>query len=224
MSMQRQALVVSILAAAAAIGCGVETPEAEKPDPALLALEAKALPEETARRTFLDFGGKLALLGYELGTSGPVSAGGEIPLTLYWQASAPLDPGWQLGAEVLSQGSPLSTEVRGALHGGDSKFGPSGFRVGRLYKDELTIKLPDALPHAEVTITASVMQSLAEPEAERRAPVFRLPVLSGPSAGNNRGVVAHLPATVTQKAAAPAANERQRRSRRRDSAPAPSAR
>jgi hypothetical protein len=52
-----------------------------------------------------------------------------------------------------------------------------------------------------------------------RAPLFRLPVLSGPSDGDDRGIVVHLAAVETRKAAAPS-DEQKRRSRRRDEAPA----
>jgi hypothetical protein len=224
MNMQRQTRLWAFVAASVGFGCNGEQPASAAADPALIALEAKGLPADTVRRTYADFGGKIALLGYELGTTGPVKAGDELGLTLYWQASAPLEPGWELTAEVLSRGAVLATQVTGALHGGaDSKLGPAGFRLGRLYKDELKIKLPEALRHPEISIVASVKRSLPQENPERTAPEFRLPVLSGSSDGNHRAVVAHLPAIVTEKAA-PAAKERQRRSRRRDGAPAPSAR
>ena len=220
--MQPRTSLLMALLASAACGCSEQSASSAKPDPELLALEAKALPPESAHRAFIDFGGKIALVGYELGTTGPVSGGSEIGLTLYWQASAPLEPGWELTTEVLSQRDLLASEAQGALHTGpDSKLGPSAFRIGRLYKDELRIKLPEQLSRAEISIAASVKRSL--PPADPALPplVFRLPVLSGPSDGNNRGIVAHLPATVTTKASADSGQKR--RPRRRDSAPSPSA-
>lgn len=222
--MQRRALMVAAVAASALFGCSAEQTAAGKPDPALLALETRTLPADSARTTFIDFGGKVALVGYELGSAGPASAGNELSLTLYWQASAALEPGWELATEVLSNGKVLETRAEGALRGGaDSPLGPSAFRLGRLYKDELTLKLPDMLPDPEITLAASVRRVVPAADAATVDSVFRLPVLSGPSDGEHRGVIAHLPATVTEERPRPKASERRRPSRRRDGAPAPSA-
>src|SRR5688500_6418066 len=63
-------------------------------DPALESNVLDGVPSDIAERCYVDFEGKLALIGYDVEPKGVVGPGGKLSLTLYWQSSAPLGPGW----------------------------------------------------------------------------------------------------------------------------------
>ena len=86
-----------------AAGCGKAPPKQEpaKLSPALQAHVLDAVPSDIQHRMFVDFGGKVHLLGYNIEPEGVVAPGGKVKLTLYWQSIARLGPGWGLFTHVL---------------------------------------------------------------------------------------------------------------------------
>jgi hypothetical protein len=220
MSMRHSLWMLAILTMGA--GCAEQSAAARAALPPPVGTEVRALPE-TATPMFVDFGGKLRLVGYELSGELPARAGAELSLDLYWESAKAIEPGWQLTTELSSGGVRLGEAGKpaSAADNADENASPAGFRLGRIYRDQHKLQLPDELPGSSLTILAAV--SLAQPKGtshspDSATPSFHVPVLSGPSDGEERGVVAHVPAVagkLPQKAKKP---ERERR-RRNDAAP-----
>src|SRR5262245_15158211 len=51
---------------------------------------------ETAHRSYIDFGGKLALVAYELSPDGKAGPGQSLNAKLYWKPISVLSRGWSL--------------------------------------------------------------------------------------------------------------------------------
>lgn len=206
----------------AGAGCAEQAVVPRAADPSPIGTEVRALPEE-ATPAFVDFGGKIRLVGYQLSGELPARAGSELALDLYWESTGSIEPGWSLATELSSGNVRLgrgSKPAAGAGSGGDEPS-PAGWRLGRIYRDQQTLKMPDELPGSTVTILASVAWSQpTEPGPSQTSvtPSFHVPVLSGPHDGDERGVVAHVPAVAGKVAAKQKKPERERR-RRKDDAP-----
>jgi hypothetical protein len=206
----------------AGAGCAEQAALPRAVDPSPIGMEVRAL-SETATPTFVDFGGKIRLVGYQLSGELPARAGSELALDLYWESAGSIEPGWVLTTELGSGSTRLGREpkpVAGEGSGGE-KPSPAGWQRGRIYRDQRTLKMPDELPGSTVTILASVAWSQptdSSPSMTSATPSFHLPVLSGPHDGDERGVVAHVPAVAGKVATKQKKPERERR-RRKDDAP-----
>jgi len=211
--------MLSFLVAGA--GCAEQAALPRAVDPSPIGTEVRALPE-TATPTFVDFGGKIRLVGYQLSGELPARAGSELAIDLYWQSAASIERGWVLTTELGSGSARLGQPKPDASEGsGGEKPSPAGWQLGRIYRDQRTLKMPDELPGSTVTILASVAWSQpsdSSPSKASSTPSFHVPVLSGPHDGDERGVVAHVPAVAGKVATKQKKPERERR-RRKDDAP-----
>lgn len=192
-------------------GCAEQAVAPRAADPSPIGTEVRALPE-TATPTFVDFGGKVRLVGYQVSGELPARAGSELALDLYWESAGSIEPGWALTTELRSG----KTRVESV-----DKPDPAGLQLGRIYRNQQTLKLPDELPGSTVTILASVAWATPTASSDSKTsttPAFHVPVLSGPHDGDERGVVAHVPAVAGKVATKQKKPERERR-RRKDDAP-----
>jgi len=202
----------------AGLGCAEQSVAPGAAAPAPLGTEVRSLPE-TATPTFVDFGGKVRLVGYELSGELPARAGSKLTVDLYWESAAALEPGWELSTELREGGAALGEQNEPARARDGEKAGPAGWRLGRIYRDQQTLQVPDELSGSTLTIVASVGLTGANYTKTAGTPPFHLPVLSGPHEGDERGVVAHVEAVAGKVPPKPKKPERDRR--RRDDPPWP---
>jgi hypothetical protein len=196
---KRSGLVLACAALAAACGKS-PAPEAVAVDPALDAYVLDSVPTDIENRTFIDFGGKLHLIGYALEPKRVAGPGAKLKLKLYWQKVGPLEPGWNLFTHVLDDrgtqrknadnDGPLRRLTTGADGKPTQALGPSRWQTGKVYVDEQEIDLPTELRTREVTIVVGAWTDRGA--AQKNLSSHRLSVISGPSDGRNRGIVAHL--------------------------------
>jgi hypothetical protein len=164
-------------------------------------------PREMENSRFIDFGGKVHLLGFDLDPTGNARPGDSVKLTLYWKSVAPLTRGWNLFTHLSNEyGRQIDNydnigPLR-QLDGNAQVLSPSKWQRGKVYVDrqEISIPRPDPnLPWREnVTSTVTLVTGVW------RGPM-RLEVISGPSDGENSGIVAHL--STGLEAPAPKADE-----------------
>ena len=114
---------------------------AETLDPALAQYVLSSVPSDVSNRTFLDFGGKVALVGYAIEPTGVAAPGSHVKLTLYWQSLSPLGPGWGLFTHLaiprqphrlLDGAGPLRKSVPAADGGQRQALGPSAWERGKV--------------------------------------------------------------------------------------------
>src|SRR5690349_10462210 len=104
MSMRHGLWMLAFLVAGA--GCAEQSVATRALDPSPIGTEVRALPE-TATPTFVDFGGKIRLVGYQLSGELPARAGSELGVDLYWESAGSIEPGWELVTELGSGGARL---------------------------------------------------------------------------------------------------------------------
>ena len=139
--MKANLLGVLLAFSVASSACQVAAPPpVETVDPALSASVLSEVPSDLANRTYLDFGGKVALVGYTLDPTGTAAPGSHVKLTLYWQSLSALGPGWNLFTHlviprqphrVLDNAGPMRKLVPAAA-GGQRQAFPSSDRVGMM--------------------------------------------------------------------------------------------
>ncbi len=193
-SPSRTLLSVCLFGALAA-GCGKAPAKHEPPkiDPSLQANVLDAVPTDIQHRLFIDFGGKVHLLGYNIDPAGVVAPGHKFKLTMYWQPVSQLGPGWRLFTHIL--------DTRGRLIGNDDNVGPlrkitdkhqalppGDWQRGKVYVDEQEIEVPAKTESPEITVAVGIWRGST-----------RLDVLSGPSDGQNRALVAHVKTGLAPK-------------------------
>jgi hypothetical protein len=161
--------------------------------PSSLAEYVLTAPPEMKNTTFIDFGSKVHLIGYDISPDGPAAPGAELKVTLYWKSVAKLDPGWGLFLHLLDDrgrrignfdnDGPLRTwqdsERRQALP-------PSLWEPGLVYVDPVTVVPRDA--SGTISLVTGVWHD-----------GMRLPVLSGPTDGHDAGIVTHLDTGVAAR-------------------------
>ena len=182
----------TVLGAVLAAGCVKQAvAEREELDPTLEARVLESVPRDIKNRTFIDFEGKVHLVGYALEPADMAPPVTQMQLTLYWQSVAPLGPGWQLFTHVLAPSGtqianvdnvgPLRQIRSGAQGEPRQALPPSDWMPGKVYVDEQTFEMPRGITAAEAAIAVGIWRENA-----------RLDVLSGPADGQNRGIVAYV--------------------------------
>lgn len=182
-SISRSCLLVALAALAAPACTPGSSPAAAQGGADLSANTVATLPA-TAHKAFIDFGGKIQLVGYELSpeAGGP---GETLDLKLYWKPVSRLDPGWNLFTHLEDdRGHQLwnfdrEGTFRNKLGSGS---GLAMLEPGKTYVDEQSLALPRADQLApRVGIVVGVWQG-----------DMRLPVVSGVTDGNEAGVVSRF--------------------------------
>jgi hypothetical protein len=211
--------------------CREPTREPAPPVPSALGeFVLPAVPSDVAHPLRINFENRLELAGYDIDPEGALRPGTRIKLKLYWKCLRPLESGWSLFARLIDAGghevdvpglddaSPLrrrpSPDTPQALS-------PSAWQAGKVYVDALEFELPREVTTNEVSVVAGVGREVDAPmpkdagaaplDSDATAPKptvdYRLRVVSGPSAGVDRGLVTRLAVAGTPlPAAAPAAS------------------
>jgi hypothetical protein len=216
--MRMHALAVGVLALLAAVGCaqskaaeGEEKPELSAE---LKSLELDEAPSDLPNPLFIDYGGKVALLGYALEPATLAPPGSKISLKLFWRSSSKLAEGYKLYTELVTAGG-KRFEVGG---GGALRQGlpPSQWQPGKIYIDEVALTVPEDMEAARFSIVVGLKTDPIAPEEPAEAEVAKkddkkadkepksatfgavhLRVLSGPADTKQGGVIATLDTGVT---------------------------
>lgn len=138
---------------------------------------------EAAHRTFVDFGGKVHLLGYELSpeSGGP---GDTLQLKLYWKVVSRLAPGWSLFTHLEDDSARQlwNFDREGAFRGALGGAGLATLTPGKIYVDAQSLTLPKA---EQLTPRAAVVVGVWLED-------MRLPVVSGVTNGHEAAVIARF--------------------------------
>jgi hypothetical protein len=205
------ALAVGVLALFTAVGCA--QPQAQEGEaPAELSAELKSLvldeaPSDLPNPLFIDYGGKVALLGYALEPATLAPPGSKISLKLFWRASSKLAEGYKLYTELVTAGGKrFEVEGGGALRQG---LPPSHWQPGKIYIDEVTLTVPEDIEAARFSIVVGLKTApiaAEEPtevakkddkkaDKDEKPATFgavHLRVLSGPADAKHGGIIATL--------------------------------
>jgi hypothetical protein len=194
--MHGSASTAALLLGAALTACAAPAASGDAED--LKPFAVSALPEG-ATRTFIDFGGKVQLVGYEFSPDRAVQPGGALSAKLYWRRVGPLQPDWSLFTHVDDErGRQLRNydkvgTFRAAL--GSKPEGLARLSAGQIYVDEQSIELPRG---REVTPRVAFVVGVWHEQV-------RLSVISGPSNGKHAAVVGTFDTGVERQAASPPA-------------------
>ncbi|HVW25113.1 MAG TPA: hypothetical protein VHC69_07055 [Polyangiaceae bacterium] len=197
--MTRSTLLLCCLAFATTAAC---TP-AQKGDSAedLASFAHDGLPDGVKNPTRVDFGSKIELVGYDVSPEGVARPGTSLHVTLYWQRSGDLDPGWGLFTHLEDD---LGRQIgnfdregafRSALSGKPS--GLARLELGKVYTDEQNVPVPkEDLLTPNITLVAGVWNDS-----------MRLPIVSGPTDGHDAAIIAHFATGVPRRTAALVSNK-----------------
>jgi len=191
------------------VGCTAPetTADDKQPDAQLQQYVLDRLPKTVTHETYLDFGGKVQLLGYDISPAEVAAPGSKVSLTLYWQRTGSLDEGWKLFTHLLdAQGRQIgqfdqSGPLRAGANDNTQALGPSDWQVGKIYVDKIEIEVPRrvsqgdkqvALRTGTVTVAVGVWKEAA-----------RLDVLGGNSDERRRGFVTSLSTGLSRGALLP---------------------
>jgi len=173
---------------------GACAPTAKQEAPADLAAFAhERLADDVKHTTFVDFGSKVQLVGYEVSPEDTARPGESVKMTLYWKRTGQLEPGWRLFTHIDDdKGRQLSNFDReGAFRTalGSKESGLSVLELGKVYTDEQTFAVPKAdVVTPKITIVVGVWND-----------AMRLPVVSGPSDGHAAAIVSHISTGVARR-------------------------
>ena len=113
------------------------------------------------KRLDTDFDGKVRLIGYDLSPAKPVKPGQRVTLTLYWQATKPVEAGYSLFTHVLDGSGERveSLDEEGPLREpreGRPSLPPEAWKAGKVYVDELRFKVPKNVKTDKIEVIAGV--------------------------------------------------------------------
>jgi len=189
--MTRRTLTLCCFALATAAAC---TP-ARKGESAeeLAPFAHDRLPDDVKNRTFVDFGSKLNLVGYDVSPEGRATPGAPIHLTLYWKRSGDLDPGWGLFTHLEDdRGRQIGNFDRDGAFRSALATKPAGLarlELEKVYTDEQTVTVPkEDLLTPNITLVVGVWND-----------AMRLPIVSGPTDGHDAAIIAHFATGVSRR-------------------------
>jgi hypothetical protein len=177
-----------------------------------LSAELKSLvldeaPSDLPNPTFIDYSGKVALIGYSVEPSTLAAPGSKISLKLFWRSSSKLSGPYKLYTELVTAGG-KRFEVEGG--GPLRSLAPSSWEPGKIYIDDVTLTVPADIDAARFSIVAGFKTepvAAEEPDVEaakgakeKPATTFGavyLSVLSGPADAKHGAVIATLDTGVT---------------------------
>ena len=184
-----------------------------------LSAELKSLvlddaPSDLPNPTFIDYSGKVALVGYSVEPSTLAAPGSKISLKLFWRSSSKLSGPYKLYTELVTAGG-KRFEVEGG--GPLRSLPPSSWEPGKIYIDDVTLTVPADIDAARFSIVAGFKTEPVAAEApeaaaekpdekaakdakEKPATTFGavyLNVLSGPADAKHGAVIATLDTGVT---------------------------
>jgi hypothetical protein len=223
-------LTAIALGAALCLSCGSRgTAEVEAVElaPELEALVVNEVPSDIPRRSFIDFGGKIELIGYGVEPEGRAPPGSTVKLRLFWRSTQALGEGYVLDTYLLTpRGRRVDVDATSPLRAG---MPPSKWQPGRVYLDEVQFSVPAELEAPRFSIAVAITrpplapadaEGGTKPEAEQAAPAGEfsnvgLRVLSGVPDARQGAILTSLETGVTPGASRkkPARSDRRRRAR-----------
>jgi len=164
--MRTHALAVGLLLLTA-VGCAQSTPkeDQEQPElgPELQALVLDQAPSDVPNPTFVDFGGKVSLIGYALEPARLAAPGSKLTLKLFWRSMSELGESYRVYTELVTPGGKrFPVEGTGPVRQGALK--PSTWESGKIYIDELDITVPEELDAARFSIVVGLKTAPVAPE------------------------------------------------------------
>lgn len=152
----------------------------------------EAVPGD-AKKIDVNFENKIHLVGYKVD---PENAGPGTPVkvTYYWRCDEPIDEGWQLFTHVQHEGydRPENLDANGPLRemkGKSQVLGPDRWERGKVYADEQSFTMPADLRGPDSIVYVGIFKG-----------DMRLRIISGPSDGDNRAIVAKIKTGVPPRA------------------------
>lgn len=199
----RSVVVLSLFAFA----CASPVPtESEKIDPAVQQFVLAEVPTDVENPTFVDFGGKVHLVGWELSPKGKAKPDSTLSLKLYWRSVKKLPRGYHLYTHLsgpdgkvyeFDDVGPLRETVSDSAFGKVPRLPPSAWTPGMIYVDEQSITVPQVNVRT-LTLSVGLKRETYAEDAGARETVaeFKLPVLSGISDGKSGALIGHLETDV----------------------------
>lgn len=178
------------LAAAALAGCNAPSKNVEAA-PELAQFVVTEIPE-TAHREFIDFGGKIELVAYDLSPDGKAGPGQSVHAKYYWKPVSVIGQDWALFTHVQDArgGNLRNLDGEGPFRKwlvGKAPDGLDLLELANIYVDEQTFDMPKA-----EDLTPEVLLVVGVYTEDRPHHYTNLPVVSGPSDGHQAGVVARI--------------------------------
>lgn len=170
--MRTKALAVALLSLCGVAGCAQSTAreDEEKPElgPELKSLVLDQTPSDLPNPVFIDFGGKVALVGYSIEPAQLAAPGSKLSLKLFWRSTGRLGAGYKLYTQLVTSGG-TRFEVDGAGPLRRGALPPDTWELGKIYIDELDVTVPKDLEASRFSVVVGVKTepvAPAEPEAE----------------------------------------------------------
>jgi hypothetical protein len=182
--------------------CASPAPSDKKIDPEFEKLALPSVPADVQHPTFVDFGGKLHLLGYEVSPATAAAPGTVVSVKSYWRAVKPVPGCYRLYTHLTApDGKIHEFDDVGPLRvssqtdrGKSPNFPPSAWTAGTIYVDEQRLTVPKEVEAPALTLTVGVScPEFREKDGElEKVGEFKLPVLSGVSDGKEGALVARF--------------------------------
>jgi hypothetical protein len=200
-----------------AVGCSRASGQnvEEKPElgPELLSLVLEQAPSDLPNPSFVDFGGKAQLVGYELEPTKLAAPQSRVSLKLFWRSTGKLSEGYKPYTELVTPAG-KRFEIQGGGPVRQGALAPPSWEPGKIYVDELQITVPDDIDAPRFAIVVGLKtapiapeepQAAKDDEAEEKAEEkpagsfgdVYLPVLSGLADSQHGAIVASLETGVT---------------------------
>lgn len=134
----------------------------------------------------INFEDKITLLGYKTNAKGTVKPNQQLSVTLYWRVDKELgESGWGVFTHLFDAAGKRVANVDAAgpmrKQGKKQVFGPSAWKAGKVYEDELTF----AAPNKNTTNALQVVVGIWKGNK-------RLNVTAGPKISKDQGLVVKL--------------------------------
>ena len=191
-------VATTLAIAALLLGCTSKAPSGEALDPELEKLVLSAVPSDIEHPAFVDFGGKVHLVGYDLEPETRAAPRSTLTLKLYWRPVGRLSEGWKVythlaGAEKDER---FSFDDAGVLR---QKLPPNRWAPGNVYVDEQVITVPADVTSRELVLTVGFEHDPVTLEGNEKEGLakHRLEILSGISDGEEGALIARLPTGVS---------------------------
>jgi len=171
----------------------------EQIDPEFEKLALPSVPADVQHAAFVDFGGKLHLVGYEVSPATTAAPGSTISLKLYWRSVKNVPVCYRLYTHLTApSGKIYEFDDVGPLRvssdterGKVPNFPPSAWTPGTIYVDEQRLAVPRDIDAPSLALSVGVSCPELEVNDGKLEKVgeFKLPVLSGVSDGKEGAVL-----------------------------------
>ena len=199
-----------------ALGCAKASPEQDPAsiDTNLAQYVLDEVPGDLKNPTFIDFEGRVQIIGWDLEPKGVVGPGQQMRLTLSWKTTGQLGKGWSLFTHLVAPGgvrkdsnvNGVALDDLGPLRtrngpGASQALPPSAWRPGKIYVDVQDIAMPRDLTAPEVSIVVGVWKGQT-----------RLDVISGSADRERRAIITNVRTGVVPTPRAKRADRPQQKS------------